>query len=70
MVDEDAALKDLSEIKGFIEDKKIVDIVQLVTSRSLSHLAMLQEKYYQVISLSFKISKFKVPLSLVVQHDN
>ena len=58
MVDEDAALEDLSEIKGYIEDKKIVDIVQLVTSRSLAHLAMLQEKYYQVIFLQFQ--NFKI----------
>ncbi|KAL5269883.1 hypothetical protein ACHWQZ_G003377 [Mnemiopsis leidyi] len=46
-LDEIAVTADLSDIQEFIEDKKVLDIVYLVTTRSLSHLAMLQEKYYQ-----------------------
>ena len=47
-VDETAVKTDLSKIKDYIDGKEIVNIVNLVTSKSLSHLAMLQEKYYQV----------------------
>ena len=52
-LDEEAVTADLSDIQEFIEDEKVLDIVYLVTSRSLSHLAMLQEKYYQVRMVLF-----------------
>ena len=46
--DEKGIDADFSDIEEFIEGEKILDIVYLLTSRSLSHLAMLQEKYYKV----------------------
>ena len=48
-VDNEAVEADFSDIKEFIAAKEVLDIVYLVTSRSLKHLAILQEKYYQVM---------------------
>ncbi|XP_063683374.1 annexin A13-like [Bolinopsis microptera] len=46
-VDNEAVEADFSDIKEFLAAKEVKDIVYLVTSRSLKHLAILQEKYYQ-----------------------
>jgi hypothetical protein len=59
-VDEEAIKADLSDIQDFIDGEEIKSIVYLVTSRSLSHLAMLQEKYYQVyIPISHQFLKLE-----------